>query len=45
MIEPQIAPRVLKDSPSLEILGVQVAFNCPDCGAVIWQMAKIEETF
>jgi two-component system, chemotaxis family, protein-glutamate methylesterase/glutaminase len=43
MIEPKIAPRVLKDLPSLEVLGVQVAFNYPDCGAGLWEMAERQQ--
>lgn len=40
MIEAKIAQRVLSDLPSVEALGEQVPFNCPDCGGVLWQMAE-----
>lgn len=26
--------------PSVEALGDQVPYNCPDCGGVLWQMAE-----
>ncbi len=39
-IEAKIAQRVLSDLPSVEALGEQVPFNCPDCGGVLWQMAE-----
>ncbi|WLD57205.1 chemotaxis protein CheB [Salinispirillum sp. LH 10-3-1] len=39
VIEAKIAQRVLSDLPSVEALGEQVPFNCPDCGGVLWQMA------
>ena len=39
VIEAKIAQRVLSDLPSVEALGGQVPFNCPDCGGVLWQMA------
>lgn len=38
IIEAKIARRVLSDLPSVEALGEQVPFNCPDCGGVLWQM-------
>lgn len=40
VIEAKIAQRVLSDLPSVEALGEQVPFNCPDCGGVLWQMAE-----
>ncbi|MBD2113988.1 MULTISPECIES: chemotaxis protein CheB [Cyanophyceae] len=40
VIEAEIAQRVLSDLPSVEALGEQVPFNCPDCGGVLWQMAE-----
>ena len=43
MIEAKIARRVLSDLPSVEALGEQVPFNCPDCGGVLWQMAEGQE--
>jgi len=43
VIEAKIARRVLSDLPSVESLGDQVPFNCPDCGGVLWQMTT-EET-
>lgn len=41
-IEAKIAERVLSDLPSVEALGEQVPYNCPDCGGVLWQMAEGE---
>lgn len=38
VIEARIAQRVLSDLPSVETLGDQVPFNCPDCGGVLWQI-------
>ncbi len=40
VIEAEIAQRVLSDLPSVEALGEQVPFNCPDCGGVLWQVAE-----
>lgn len=40
VIEARIAKRVLSDLPSVETLGDQVPFNCPDCGGVLWQMKE-----
>lgn len=40
VIEAKIAQRVLSDLPSVEALGDQVPFNCPDCGGVLWQIAE-----
>jgi two-component system, chemotaxis family, protein-glutamate methylesterase/glutaminase len=37
-IEAKIARRVLSDLPSVEALGDQVPFNCPDCGGVLWEI-------
>ncbi len=42
VIEAKIAQRVLSDLPSVEALGEQVPYNCPDCGGVLWQMAEGE---
>lgn len=39
-IEAKIAQRVLSDLPSVEALGEQVPFNCPDCGGVLWEVAE-----
>ncbi len=41
-IEAKIAKRVLSDLPSVEALGEQVPYNCPDCGGVLWQMKEGE---
>jgi two-component system, chemotaxis family, protein-glutamate methylesterase/glutaminase len=38
VIEAKIAQRVVSDLKSVETLGDQVPFNCPDCGGVLWQM-------
>ena len=38
VIEAKIAERVVSDLQSVEALGTQVPFNCPDCGGVLWQM-------
>ena len=38
VIEARIAQRVLSDLPSVETLGDQVPFNCPECNGVLWQM-------
>jgi two-component system, chemotaxis family, protein-glutamate methylesterase/glutaminase len=38
VIEAKIAQRVVSDLKSVETLGNQVPFNCPDCGGVLWQM-------
>ena len=40
MIEAKIAERVLSDLPSVEALGDQVPYNCPDCGGVLWQIEE-----
>jgi two-component system, chemotaxis family, protein-glutamate methylesterase/glutaminase len=37
-IEARIAQRVVSDLKSVESLGSQVPYNCPDCGGVLWQM-------
>lgn len=42
VIEAKIARRVLSDLPSVEALGSQVPFNCPDCGGVLWQVEEGE---
>lgn len=38
VIEAKIAQRVVSDIKSVETLGSQVPFNCPDCGGVLWKM-------
>lgn len=38
VIEARIAERVLSDLPSVEILGDQVPYNCPNCGGVLWEI-------
>ncbi len=38
VIEAKIAQRVVSDLKSVETLGSQVPFNCPDCGGVLWKM-------
>lgn len=38
VIEAEIAQRVVSDLKSVEALGEQVPFNCPDCGGVLWQI-------
>nr|MDQ3003110.1 chemotaxis protein CheB [Fibrobacterota bacterium] len=40
VIEAKIAKRVLSDVKAVESLGNQVPFNCPECGGVLWEMAK-----
>lgn len=40
VIEAKIAQRVLSDLPSVQALGGQVPYNCPDCGGVLWQIAE-----
>jgi len=42
VIEAKIAQRVLSDLPSVQALGGQVPYNCPDCGGVLWQIAEGE---
>lgn len=37
-IEARIAERVLSDLGSVDALGDQVPFNCPNCGGVLWQI-------
>lgn len=39
VIEAKIAERVLSDLASVNVLGDQVPFNCPNCGGVLWQIA------
>jgi two-component system, chemotaxis family, protein-glutamate methylesterase/glutaminase len=41
-LEARIAQRVLSDLPSVNELGHQVPFNCPDCGGVLWQIEAVE---
>lgn len=41
-LEARIAKRVLSDLPSVNKLGHQVPFNCPDCGGVLWQIEGVE---
>lgn len=38
LTEAKIAKRVLSDLPSVNALGKQVPFNCPNCGGVLWQV-------
>jgi two-component system chemotaxis response regulator CheB len=38
LIEAEIAKRVLSDLPSVNALGNQVPFNCPNCGGVLWKV-------
>lgn len=38
LIEAKIAKHVLSDLPSVNALGVQVPFNCPGCGGVLWKI-------
>lgn len=40
VIEARVAQRVLSDLPSVEAVGNQVPFNCPDCGGVLWEIAE-----
>jgi len=40
LIEAKIAERVLSDLPSVNALGEQVPFNCPNCGGVLWKIGK-----
>jgi two-component system chemotaxis response regulator CheB len=37
--EAKIAEQVLSDLESVNSLGVQVPFNCPQCGGVLWKMS------
>jgi len=39
-IEARIAERVLSDLSAVNALGVQVPFNCPNCGGVLWEVSK-----
>ncbi|MDB5103614.1 MAG: CheB methylesterase [Fibrobacteres bacterium] len=39
-VESKIAKRVLSDLVSVGALGKQVPFNCPECGGVLWKIAK-----
>jgi len=41
-LEARIAERVLSDLRSVNRLGHQVPFNCPDCGGVLWQIEAVE---
>jgi two-component system chemotaxis response regulator CheB len=38
--EAVIAERVLSDVAQVNGLGEQVPYNCPNCGGVLWEMAK-----
>jgi two-component system chemotaxis response regulator CheB len=38
--EAEIAERVLSDVGQVNGLGSQVPYNCPNCGGVLWEMAK-----
>lgn len=40
VVEANIAKRVLSDVDSVEAVGDQVPFNCPECGGVLWKIAK-----
>lgn len=40
VIEANIARRVLSDLPSVETLGDQVPFNCPECDGVLWEIKE-----
>lgn len=40
LIETKIAKRVSSDLPAVNALGVQVPFNCPGCGGVLWKVDK-----
>jgi two-component system, chemotaxis family, protein-glutamate methylesterase/glutaminase len=40
IVEAKIAKRVLSDLSSVEALGNQVPFNCPECGGVLWKISK-----
>lgn len=42
VVEAKIAQRVVSDLASVEGLGDQVPFNCPDCGGVLWEMKERE---
>lgn len=39
-VEAKIAERVLSDLRSVDLLGRQVPFNCPNCGGLLWQIGK-----
>ncbi len=39
-IEAKIARRVLSDLPSVNALGDQAPFNCPECSGVLWRITK-----
>ncbi len=39
-VEALIAERVVSDVHAAQVLGEQVPHNCPECGGVLWQMAK-----
>ena len=41
--EAEIAERVLSDVAQVEGLGVQVPYNCPNCGGVLWEMKTPSE--
>jgi two-component system, chemotaxis family, protein-glutamate methylesterase/glutaminase len=38
--EAEIAERVLSDVAQVDGLGRQVPYNCPNCGGVLWEMAR-----
>jgi two-component system, chemotaxis family, protein-glutamate methylesterase/glutaminase len=42
-IEAEIAERVLSDVEEVNGLGIQVPYNCPGCGGVLWQMDEPEQ--
>ena len=38
LIEAAIAERLLSTPASVDVIGEQVPFNCPDCGGVLWEI-------
>jgi two-component system chemotaxis response regulator CheB len=44
LIEATIAERVLSDLTSVNALGDQVPFNCPNCGGVLWKVDSGKST-
>jgi two-component system chemotaxis response regulator CheB len=43
VLEAKIAERVLSDIHGVSRIGDQVPYNCPNCGGVLWQIAKSKE--